>query len=159
MRSLQQSSVSDDAQIPTESQHSESAVTDFSPRNSVNSRPDDVDSRPDNKLRTASVFENHKPSAGDTWNANYFPQDATPKDRRLSSTAKTAAGARSPEELLRRFSIAPKDRVVEDPRKIHPSLDLTGKLISATFCVPYKIGYCPNGEWVGLHTQITRPGD
>lgn len=75
-------------------------------------------------------------------------------DRRRSSPSEAAAGARDGEELLRRLSLtgqAPKQDVADvDPRTAHPGLSLSGNVISAAFCVPYKIGYTSTGEWVRL---------
>ncbi|KAK4545038.1 hypothetical protein LTR36_003589 [Oleoguttula mirabilis] len=34
-----------------------------------------------------------------------------------------------------------------DPRSAHPNLHLSGHVISATFCVPYKLGYTPGADW------------
>lgn len=72
--------------------------------------------------------------------------------RRLSSPSEAAAGARSPEEVLRRLSLTSKptkevDALELDPQSAHPSLGLSGNVISATFCVPYKIGYSPGSDW------------
>lgn len=78
--------------------------------------------------------------------------DAT--DRRRSSPSAAAAGARDGEELLRRLSLtgqpAKPDLADVDPQAAHPSLSLSGNVISAAFCVPYKIGYTNTGEWVRL---------
>ncbi|KJX93404.1 alpha,alpha-trehalose-phosphate synthase subunit Tps2 like protein [Zymoseptoria brevis] len=54
------------------------------------------------------------------------------------------------EALLRRLSLHAKpnlDTAPWDPRAAHPDLNLSGNVISATFCVPYKIGYTTTGEW------------
>jgi trehalose 6-phosphate synthase/phosphatase len=49
------------------------------------------------------------------------------------------------DEFLRRLSHP--DNV--DLRIAHDTLGLSGNIISATFCVPYKIGYsAEEGEWV-----------
>lgn len=88
------------------------------------------------------------------WNANYIAQPTTPpRGRRPSSPGEAAAGARSPEELLRRLSITtqnPLDQNVADfnPRETFPELQLSGNVISATFCVPFKIRYGSDGQWV-----------
>ncbi|KAM0719150.1 hypothetical protein Q7P37_005055 [Cladosporium fusiforme] len=72
--------------------------------------------------------------------------------RGSSSPSEAAAGARNPEDLLRRLSMndsRPKAPSIEDidPAKQHPGLGLTGNIISATFCVPYKAGYHPGADW------------
>jgi hypothetical protein len=156
-RSAQQLSMSDDVQLPAERQQSAPTMADASPRASVISGTDVVEFEPDEKPRHLSLLEAERsPEAGASpqWNANYFPLPPhTPsKDRRPSSAAGIAAGASSPEELLRRFSLAGRTRklsdVTEDPRTLHPNLHLSGNVISATFCVPYRIGYSCNGNWV-----------
>jgi hypothetical protein len=87
------------------------------------------------------------------WNANYIPPGA-------EDSASGATGtARSPEELLRRLSLnaqiaptltsQPRDW---NPRDAYPELGLSGNVISATFCVPYKIRYGSDGAWVSFVT-------
>ena len=41
------------------------------------------------------------------------------------------------------------DVVEIDPRTAHPGLHLSGNVISATFTIPYKIGYNAGADWVG----------
>lgn len=80
-------------------------------------------------------------------------ENGTSTGRRPSSPREAASGARNGEELLRRLSLngpprpAPEVDSV-DPRSAHPGLSLSGNVISAAFCVPYKIGYTTSGEWV-----------
>ncbi|GAB7365973.1 hypothetical protein MBLNU230_g7301t1 [Neophaeotheca triangularis] len=73
-------------------------------------------------------------------------------DHRPDSPADAARGAQSPEDLLRRLSLTgerpKKPEIAEtDPRSAHASLNLSGHVISATFCVPYKLGYKPGANW------------
>lgn len=73
--------------------------------------------------------------------------------RRPSSPREAASGARNGEELLRRLSLTGGPRPGPelesiDPHSAHPGLSLSGNVISAAFCVPYKIGYTTGGEWV-----------
>lgn len=103
-------------------------------------------SKPD----TALPFDPETVTPGPQWNANsYFP----PKDEgRAGSPTEAAAGARSGEELLRRLSLvsdpsAKHDLADIDPRAAHPGLNLSGRVISATFAVPYNIGYSPGNDW------------
>ena len=50
---------------------------------------------------------------------------------------------------------APKPELVDtDPRVAYPSLNLSGRLISATFCVPYDIGYAPGRDWVNCSPNL-----
>ncbi|KAK5168644.1 threalose-6-phosphate phosphatase [Saxophila tyrrhenica] len=87
------------------------------------------------------------------WNANYIPPPTTSSHgRRPSSPEEAVAGVRSPEELLRRLSLtaqASGDLKTSDfnPQVAFPELQLSGNVISATFCVPYKIRYGSNGQW------------
>ena len=108
-----------------------------------------------NVSEISSPPQRFKDSTDDSpqWNANYIAPTKSTKGRRPSSPTEVAAGARSPEELLRRLSLAvqrPRQQSVTDvdPRLAHPGLSLSGNVISATFCVPYKINYAPDGEWV-----------
>ncbi|KAK4990367.1 threalose-6-phosphate phosphatase [Elasticomyces elasticus] len=80
--------------------------------------------------------------SGPQWNANSF------------SPSELAAGSRSPDELLRRLSLAlpekpkhPRDLADVDPRAAHPELNLSGHVISATICIPYSVGFNPGVEW------------
>ncbi|KAM3413926.1 hypothetical protein BST61_g10597 [Cercospora zeina] len=77
-------------------------------------------------------------------------------DRPALSTASNAAqraadGVKNGEELLHRLSLAgptsTSDYESIDPHTAHPSLGLSGNIISATFAVPYKVGYTNSGEW------------
>ncbi|KAK2757886.1 threalose-6-phosphate phosphatase [Arachnomyces sp. PD_36] len=63
--------------------------------------------------------------------------------------AAVANGARSGEELLRRLSLVdttPPKAPEVIPQEAHPGLHLTGRVISATFCIPYKLGFRPNAD-------------
>lgn len=59
--------------------------------------------------------------------------------------------ASSGQELLRRLSLtggaSPMSPEV-DPRAQHPGLKLSGRLISAAFCIPYKLYYQSGSDWV-----------
>lgn len=60
-------------------------------------------------------------------------------------------GKASGEEILRRLSLTderPKVSSRTKSRKGYPGLELSGNIISATFCVPYKIDYGSGGDWV-----------
>ncbi|KAF2195314.1 glycosyltransferase family 20 protein [Zopfia rhizophila CBS 207.26] len=99
---------------------------------------------------TTLPFDPDNVTPGPQWNANsYF----APRDNgRPSSPTEAAAGARSGEELLRRLSLVPDPSVKQDladvdPRAAHPGLNLSGRVISATFCVPYNIGFSPGFDW------------
>jgi trehalose 6-phosphate synthase/phosphatase len=96
------------------------------------------------------------------WNANYIPPptSSSSKSPRPSSPNEVAAGARSPEELLRRLSLAVQSTTDEqivtfEPRTAFAELQLTGNVISATFCVPHRISYRSDGHWVGVSKHQT----
>lgn len=102
---------------------------------------------------TSSPQQAYKRSSGSHWNANSYTGHPESKHRRPSSPSEAAAGARSGEELLRRLSLNGQrpqnsDKPESDPRVTHPSLNLSGNVISATFAVPYKISYASGCEWV-----------
>lgn len=67
-----------------------------------------------------------------------------------STPAEAAEGVQSGPELLRRLSLVgettPKTPV--DLRAAHPGLQLTGRIISAAFCIPYKLGFRSGADWV-----------
>ncbi|KAK8206578.1 threalose-6-phosphate phosphatase [Zalaria obscura] len=101
----------------------------------------------------ATEFKPSSNLSGPKWNANTYAgsSDAASK-RRPSSPSEAAHGARG-EELLRRLSLTGQlgdqqpDLAEVDPRGAHPSLNLSGSIISAAFCVPYNIAYAPGTEW------------
>ncbi|KAL1995414.1 hypothetical protein VTN49DRAFT_1601 [Thermomyces lanuginosus] len=97
--------------------------------------------------------------------ASYFssvPGTATTtKDAYIKSPispAEAASGAASGPELLRRLSLvgatSPDSPVVTDPRSAHPGLHLSGRIISAAFCIPYRLSFSPESDWELRH----RPG-
>lgn len=57
----------------------------------------------------------------------------------------------SGQDLLRRLSLtgdaSPTSPEV-DPRAQHPELKLSGRLISAAFCIPYKLYFQSGSDWV-----------
>ncbi|KKK14428.1 putative alpha,alpha-trehalose-phosphate synthase subunit Tps2 [Aspergillus rambellii] len=65
-----------------------------------------------------------------------------------STPSQAANHAKSGSDLLRRLSLsqAPPLRA-SDIRAQHPNLNLTGRIISAASCIPYKLYYRPGGEW------------
>jgi trehalose 6-phosphate synthase/phosphatase len=76
-------------------------------------------------------------------------------DQAAKKTPRTAAeaveGSRSGVELLshlRLVDVSYQDSPMWNPRLAHPGLQLTGRIISAAFCIPYKLGFCPEADWV-----------
>jgi trehalose 6-phosphate synthase/phosphatase len=60
---------------------------------------------------------------------------------------KTSAG----EDLLRRLSLTGPTSPMSpgiDPREEHPGLRLSGRVISAAFCIPYKLYFKAGSDWV-----------
>lgn len=62
----------------------------------------------------------------------------------------------SGQELLRRLSLtgdaSPMSPEI-DPRSQHPGLKLSGRLISAAFCIPYKVYHQSGSDWVRGETR------
>jgi len=105
---------------------------------------------PEAEQNTKLPFNPNTVTPGPQWSANsYF----SPKeDGRAGSPTEAAAGARSQQELLRKMSVIPdpsftQDLADVDPRAAHPGLNLSGRVISATFAVPYSIGYSKGKDW------------
>ncbi|PGH12587.1 trehalose-phosphatase [Helicocarpus griseus UAMH5409] len=68
-----------------------------------------------------------------------------------------ARGVKSGADLLRRLSLIDSSKPAPpsaEPRAGHPGLHLTGRIISAAFCIPYKLGIQPGEDWELKH----RPG-
>jgi trehalose 6-phosphate synthase/phosphatase len=87
------------------------------------------------------------------WNPRYVENGESSRNAPPTSPREAVSGASSPEELLRRLSLTesrPKHTKHAPPksRKRYPGLELSGNVISATFCVPYKIDHGSDGEWV-----------
>lgn len=105
---------------------------------------------PESPDRGAEMGSN---TGGSSWNANSARGPANKRQGRANSPSEAAAGARTGEDLLRRLSLGgphpqQPDLADVDPRAAHPSLNLSGNVISATFCVPYSIAHAPGCEWV-----------
>ncbi|KAK2750875.1 threalose-6-phosphate phosphatase [Onygenales sp. PD_40] len=66
------------------------------------------------------------------------------------SPAEAARGAKSGADLLRRLSLMDATTPpvsLSEPRAGHPGLRLTGRIISAAFCIPYKLTFRPGQDW------------
>jgi len=94
---------------------------------------------------------------GPRWNADssFAPVEEEStysySETRPDSPSKAAAGARTGAELLRRLSLVDSSRpeILDiDPRAVHPGLNLTGGLISATFCIPHAVEFRSGADWV-----------
>jgi trehalose 6-phosphate synthase/phosphatase len=71
------------------------------------------------------------------------------------------AGQSVPHQTARRNSLRRQSLISQtgaateaDPRQAHPNLNLSGRIISASFVVPFNISYHDNGEWVSEHDQL-----
>ena len=105
----------------------------------------------------SSYFHNPEPidqqSGQFHWNSNssFAPNaDTIPPD----SPTRVAKGARSSGELLRRLSLIDSDRSLTpqiDPRAAYPTLNLSGNIISATFCMPHTLGFKSGQAWVSTY--------
>ncbi|EKG17871.1 Glycosyl transferase family 20 [Macrophomina phaseolina MS6] len=103
-------------------------------------------------------FDPEKAPSGPQWNPN---SSYMPGEDRTASPSDVAAGAKSPDEILRRLSRPSLDAADKvdladiDPKAAHPNLNLSGGVISATTCVPYNIGFSPGNEWELLSRRGT----
>ncbi|MCJ1319724.1 threalose-6-phosphate phosphatase [Xylographa vitiligo] len=104
-------------------------------------------------MNDAAVVEspqqlNAAPDQPHTDQTSYFtsPGTVTPAD----SPAKAASGSRSSADLLRRLSLVDGDRPAIpflDPQVEYPALNLTGRILSATFCIPHTLGFRSGRDW------------
>jgi len=74
------------------------------------------------------------------------------------SPADAASGVTSGPELLRRLSLIGGAHLtsaspVIDPRADHPGLQLTGRIISASLCIPYKVAHQAGQDWVRTRSE------
>jgi trehalose 6-phosphate synthase/phosphatase len=94
-------------------------------------------------------FENRPSTSSDK--APFDPQGATPGPRWNDNTYTQAEDQSEGISLIRKLakaSLAGKSDITDDPTQQHPELSLSGRIISATFNVPYSIGFSPGNEWV-----------
>ncbi|KAF1830914.1 hypothetical protein BDW02DRAFT_601239 [Decorospora gaudefroyi] len=101
----------------------------------------------DNKL----PFDPEQATPGPSWSANSYFSSQQPRDG-AGATVEKAAGAHSGDEVQSRLSDVPDpatkhDLVDVDPRAAHPELNLSGRIISATFAIPYSLGYSQGNDW------------
>lgn len=84
------------------------------------------------------------------WNSSSYSAP-TENEAPPDSPTKVASGARSSAELLRRLSLVDGNRPTTlklDPTVDYPALRLTGRIISATFCIPHTLGFRSGCDWV-----------
>jgi trehalose 6-phosphate synthase/phosphatase len=101
-----------------------------------------------------STFDAENTSPGPSWNANSYFTNKQGADN-AGTPAEAAAGAQSGEESQNTQNTQnsnpggdnKQDLADVDPRAAHPGLNLSGRIISATFAVPYNIGYSKGNDW------------
>ncbi|OJK00630.1 hypothetical protein ASPACDRAFT_59486 [Aspergillus aculeatus ATCC 16872] len=98
------------------------------------------------------AVESKQPVVSDA--PSYFSDVATNSPAATSSVAspstpaQAAREAKSGPELLRRLSLVGTPTLSDmDPREQYPGLHLTGRIISAAFCVPYKLYMRSGSDW------------
>ncbi|KAL5323069.1 hypothetical protein ACEPPN_007597 [Leptodophora sp. 'Broadleaf-Isolate-01'] len=85
---------------------------------------------------------------------SYFVHDIHKlRETMAQSPSDAAAGATSNHEILRRMSLNAgqqrRDSLADiDPRAANPSLNLSGGVISATFCIPHSLKYRKGADWI-----------
>jgi trehalose 6-phosphate synthase/phosphatase len=107
--------------------------------------PSDTDS--DSQL----PFDPDTASPGPSWSANSYFADKQVTDK-AGMSKEAATGAKSGEQVPQKISIIPDgatkhDLADTDPRAAYPGLSLSGRIITATFAVPYNIGYSKGNDW------------
>ncbi|MCJ1435422.1 threalose-6-phosphate phosphatase [Xylographa pallens] len=104
-------------------------------------------------MNDAAVVESPQPlttapGQPNTDQTSYF---ASPRTEALAdSPMKAASGSRSSADLLRRLSLVDGDRPATpylDPQVEYPALNLTGRILSATFCIPHTLGFKSGRDW------------
>lgn len=85
---------------------------------------------------------------------SYFSDLPGIKSPDVNSPATPTHPAKEPKsgmELLRRLSlVGDASHIVPeaDPHELHPGLRLSRRIISAAFCIPYKLYFRPGSDWV-----------
>jgi trehalose 6-phosphate synthase/phosphatase len=85
---------------------------------------------------------------------SYFVHDIHRlRETMAQSPSAAASGAKSNHDILRRMSLnAGRERSDSwadiDPRAANPALNLSGGIISATFCIPHSLKYRKGQDWV-----------
>ncbi|KAH6865239.1 glycosyltransferase family 20-domain-containing protein [Alternaria rosae] len=96
-------------------------------------------------------FDPETATPGPQWSANsYF--SGQQKEGQASTQTERAAGAQTDGDVKSKTSEvsnsnAQPDLADVDPRAAHPGLNLSGRVISATFAIPYSIGYSQGNDW------------
>jgi hypothetical protein len=114
-----------------------------------------------------SAYEEKKkdPSGPPDDAADYFEGQR----RQSASPLLVSATVKSAQDMLKRLSLQSQSGAADDktdPRVAHPDLNLSGRIISATFVMPFVTKYHDDGTWVsqlrslslfnGLGTRSTK---
>ncbi|TKA30395.1 hypothetical protein B0A50_02622 [Salinomyces thailandicus] len=120
--------------------------------------PDVFTMGPNNPLPT---LDNSVGTERSQWNANSATPNGSSQAQTPTAPVGSADGEQSSQGVSRRLSRGGEHPQLSglgevDPRSAHPNLHLSGHVISATFCVPYKIGHAGQGnEWETLPRRGT----
>lgn len=82
-----------------------------------------------------------------------MPSDGDADASSPATPEQAAKHSHSGKELLRRLSlvgVSPQEIPETDPRELYPGLRLSGRIISAAFCMPYKLYFKSGSDWVWL---------
>lgn len=86
--------------------------------------------------------------------SSYFfvnPSGATSLWNSMAQTPEAPTGAQSDKgglHTMGQAADARQDEVERDPRSENPALNLSGGMISATFCIPYSLQHRKGADWV-----------
>lgn len=125
------------------------ALRDKAYTDATNATPSlDVDGKHQTDSDTPSYFAN-TPGAK---TGSLDPSEMT------SMPSDTGGQASSGQDLLRRLSLTGEASPMSpevDPCAQHPGLKLSGRLISAAFCIPYKLYFQSESDWVRGSIQFS----
>ncbi|KAJ5885295.1 hypothetical protein N7495_009805 [Penicillium taxi] len=109
--------------------------------------PDTSSTIPNLDTNNKGQLENNAPSYFSNLQGAKF-EPVGPSDQSISEEAGKSPGAG--QDLLRRLSLIGEASPMSpesDPRIQHPGLKLSGRLISAAFCIPYKLQFQSGSNW------------
>ena len=105
-------------------------------------------------VQSPEVLTNTKALAGDESNSYFTAPNAPPNPE---SSAQAMAAVRSSAELVKDLDPVNSDlpsTLMADPHLAYPSLNLSGNVISAAFCIPYTLKFHEGGSWVRHHVHM-----
>lgn len=100
--------------------------------------------------QTQLPFDPENVTPGPSWSANsYFANEQHPgPGTSTEATEKTKSQDNQKTKPDNTANTTGKHDLVDvDPRSAHPGLSLSGRIISATFAIPYNIGFSPGNDW------------